>query len=139
VSDTLYPWLSSRSFEVVVDARSFDRTSKIRGLQNWTTALDRMRVCYQAGAGGINCGVCMKCIGTWMHCRSLGIMTSAFDREPSHEAVAKAMGEWDPHHPVWGPAYRYGLEQWVAWAERDGIDEPWLAVARALLDDEPPQ
>ncbi len=139
VSDTLYPWLSSRSFEVVVDARSFDRPSKIRAMRSWTTALGAMRVCYQPDANGVNCGVCMKCVGTWLHCRSLGIATSAFARDPAPEIVAAALSEWDPNHPVWGPAYRHGLEQWVAWAEADGIDEPWLEVARCLLAGRSPQ
>lgn len=139
VSDTLYPWLSSRSFEVVVDARSFDRPGKIRGMGRWTTALERMRVCYAPDANGVNCGVCKKCVGTWLHCRSLGVTTGAFSREPDPDTVAAKLREWDPNHPVWGPAYRHGLEQWVVWAEADGIDEPWLAVARGLLQGQPSQ
>ena len=94
---------------------------------------------YQPGANGVNCGVCMKCVGTWLHCRSLGVATSAFARDPAPEIIAAVLPEWDPNHPVWGPAYRHGLEQWVAWAEADGIDEPWLEVARRLLAGRSPQ
>lgn len=79
-----YPWgtnpvtdhlLSSNNFKVSVDDMDFNRMEKTAFIKDWKTCIDNLRVCWDGGADGkmTNCGVCEKCMRTYLNFRALGV------------------------------------------------------------------
>lgn len=58
------PLLSSDNFTIRHDGTGFNRTEKAGFLAEWQYAVKNLRVCWQDGAQGRNCGCCEKCVRT---------------------------------------------------------------------------
>ncbi len=73
-ADTLrFPWgsnpltdplLSSDAFTLRYDAVEYDRMDKAWGIRDWTEAMTHLRVCFQRDREVLNCGRCVRCVGT---------------------------------------------------------------------------
>jgi len=77
------PLLSSAEFSVTTDGLELGRVDKVKLIAGWPEARRNLRVCWQAGADGRNCGRCEKCIRTKLEFLCHGITTpECFPPEP---------------------------------------------------------
>ncbi len=75
--------LSSNEFSVFTDSLELRRLEKLEKIVGWPEARRHMRVCWQPGSGGRNCGACEKCIRTRLEFLCHGIETpECFGSEP---------------------------------------------------------
>jgi len=65
--------LGRPGFPVVSTGGLHRRLARIRFLGDHPELLERLRVCYQEGAGGANCGHCEKCVRTQLELRANGL------------------------------------------------------------------
>lgn len=70
--------LGSPGFPLVSTGGTHDRLERVAFLADHPVLLERLRVCYQEGAGGGNCGRCEKCIRTQLELRACGLPTTQF-------------------------------------------------------------
>ncbi|WCC79141.1 hypothetical protein O6R08_06160 [Cutibacterium equinum] len=81
--------LSSALLEVRHDGADFTRSEKIALLAENPEWLEDLRVCWQAQAGGENCGRCEKCLRTQAALRACGITsTRTFPSIPDFSKVS---------------------------------------------------
>lgn len=115
--------LGSPGFPLVSTGGTHDRLERVAFLADHPVLLARLRVCYQAGAGGGNCGRCEKCIRTRLELRACGLPADQFppglrpedveavetDLEgalQALEAVYERLPEDDPYRTALGRAVR---------------------------------
>ncbi|WP_148573327.1 hypothetical protein [Nocardioides caldifontis] len=71
------PW-----FPVVTTGGTHARIERLEFLRDHPALLGELRVCYQADAGGGNCGHCQKCVLTQLEWRAVGLPTAEAFPEP---------------------------------------------------------
>lgn len=78
----MYPWgsnpvtdhlLSGNNYKVISDDIDFTRTEKAAFVKDWPAALKHLRVCWQNPSGGGNCGICEKCLRTYLNFMVFGV------------------------------------------------------------------
>jgi hypothetical protein len=67
------PWLGTCSFPVLADGLELGRLEKVRLISEWEAAVNNIRVCWEGGVPGENCGTCEKCVRTQLELVALGI------------------------------------------------------------------
>jgi hypothetical protein len=67
------PWLRTSFFPVRTDGTELNRLEKVKLISEWETALNNIRVCWEGGIPGKNCGTCWKCVRTQLLLVALGI------------------------------------------------------------------
>ncbi len=77
------PW-----FPVVSTGGTHRRVERVEFLRDHPVLLEELRVCYQADAGGTNCGHCEKCVRTQLELRAVGLSAQASGAFPSPMTVA---------------------------------------------------
>lgn len=65
--------LGRTDFPVVSTGGTHSRIERLRLLAEHPVLVDELRVCYQEGAGGANCGRCGKCLRTSLEMRAAGL------------------------------------------------------------------
>ena len=66
------PWLGTRFFPVRADGAELTRLEKVRLISEWDAAIGNIRVCWEGGVPGENCGACEKCVRTQLEFIALG-------------------------------------------------------------------
>jgi hypothetical protein len=79
--------LGNPSFPVVSTGGTHRRIERVEFLRDHPALLNGLRVCYQADAGGSNCGHCEKCVRTQLELRAVGLAEAAENVFPSPLAV----------------------------------------------------
>jgi hypothetical protein len=127
------PLASSAAFPVVADGLETDRFEKMLAIADWPEAAESLRVCYEPGHFGRNCGECPKCLTTALLARvAFGRAPPFLPRVVTPEDVARLAAL--RHRPT----IRLRLDQARRHARARGIDEPWVrAIDRALGAPEP--
>jgi hypothetical protein len=74
--------LGSPAFPIVSTGTTHSRLERVAVLGDHPVLLRGLRVCYQADAGGGNCGRCEKCVRTQVELRACGIPARGLFREP---------------------------------------------------------
>jgi hypothetical protein len=72
------PW-----FPVISTGGTHRRIERVEFLGDHPVLLEELRVCYQADAGGSNCGHCEKCVRTQLELRAVGLGEAAAEAFPS--------------------------------------------------------
>lgn len=67
--------LGTPHFPLISTGGTHERLERVAFLAAHPTLLERLRVCYQDGAAGGNCGRCEKCIRTQLELRACGLPT----------------------------------------------------------------
>ncbi len=117
--------LGSDAFAVVHDGAGFERLAKVRELAKWDAALDDLRVCLEDPRGDRNCGRCRKCILTHLEFRVAGVELRCFEDPPTEAVVTSWARRFSS-----APYYVGGMGEVLREAAVQGIDEPWVRVAR---------
>lgn len=90
-----YPWsanpvtdrlFSSNLYKMVSDDINFGRTEKAGIVKNWQAGMKNLRVCWESAGTVNNCGVCEKCVRTYLNFRAVGVhkidsMERVFDKK----------------------------------------------------------
>jgi hypothetical protein len=117
--------LGNPSFPIISTGGTHSRLERVEYLSDHPRILESLRVCYQADAGGTNCGRCQKCIRTQLELRALGLEDAAapafpttFDVEDLRSAKAgnptvlshfeEIVERLDPEDPI-----RPEVERWL--------------------------
>ncbi len=66
-------WLGTSRFPVRTDGAELSRLEKVRLITEWEVAVNNIRVCWEGGVPGENCGTCEKCVRTQLELVALGI------------------------------------------------------------------
>lgn len=74
------------------------RTERCSLLCRYPILVDNIRVCWQADAGGGNCGVCDKCIRTQLNFMACGYTGPLPFREPFSINSLRKLPRWDSFH-----------------------------------------
>ncbi|OJU14735.1 MAG: hypothetical protein BGN84_09010 [Afipia sp. 62-7] len=69
--------LGSQNFPIISTGGTHTRLERVREIGKHGFLADRLRVCYQDHAAGVNCGHCEKCIRTQLEMQACGIPTDA--------------------------------------------------------------
>jgi hypothetical protein len=119
--------LSSHSFTIMHDGAAYSRTKKVAALANWETGSMNLRVCWQPGSRGGNCGCCEKCLRTMLNflanrlpvppCFPSSTVSAEAIREVSIPNIA-VMAEW---------------RQIYDEATQNKLDAPWVWAVRERL------
>lgn len=110
--------LGRSGFPVISTGGTHSRLDRVAYLAKHPELLRRLRVCYQAGTSGSNCGRCEKCIRTQLELRAAGVEGAvAFD----HVAEPKDL---ERTH-VRSPKLLLYSEEVV---DRLDLDDPWRAA-----------
>jgi hypothetical protein len=115
--------LGNAWFPVVSTGGTHCRLERVRHLTAHPVLLDSIRVCYQADAGGANCGRCEKCVRTQLELRSVGVHAPAAFDEPA------AIDRLDAIEAK-RPGVLQHFDDIVAALPED---DPWRAAVRAWL------
>jgi hypothetical protein len=116
--------LSSRAFDVVHDGAAFTRLQKLEALASWPEACANLRVCWQPGGRGANCGVCEKCIRTMYGFVALGLpVPPCFPAPPSEDKLRRVRFHSAVVLSQWGELLevarqRLGDADWIRVAEK---------------------
>ena len=87
VSSFAFPWssnpvtdrlFSSNNYKTVVDDIDFTRMEKAAFIKSWEAGITNLRVCFSGCEEYVNCGMCEKCLRTWLNFKASGI-----DRMPN--------------------------------------------------------
>jgi hypothetical protein len=88
--------LGNPSFPIISTGGTHQRIERVEYLGHHPRILESLRVCYQADAGGTNCGRCEKCVRTQLELRALGLQNAAarafpntFELSDLHAAKAR--------------------------------------------------
>lgn len=119
--------LSSSSFAVMHDGAAYSRTQKVAMLAAWSPGCANLRVCWQVGSKGRNCGRCEKCLRTMLNFVANGLpVPPCF---PSRKVT--------PHQvrriPLRNAAIQLEWRQILDEAARNNIRADWVRALRARL------
>jgi hypothetical protein len=86
---TLDPLWSSAAVELVGDGWDVLRLDKVRAIADWPLVHRHLRVCFRSRDGSLNCGRCMKCVGTQLRFELAGARDrlETFPRAPLRELI----------------------------------------------------
>jgi hypothetical protein len=83
------PLLSSGSFRMVQTGGGYSRAERVARIADIAAVREHVRVCWQKAGEGLNCGVCEKCLRTWVEFIAVGEdQVPALGSRPSPEQVA---------------------------------------------------
>jgi hypothetical protein len=120
--------LGNESFPVISTGGTHGRMERLEFLREHPVLLEDLRVCYQADAGGTNCGHCEKCLRTQLAMRAVGLPTEPSFPSPcqvddvSGATVTRAsilmhydriLGRLSPDDEMYAPV--------AAWLERERL------------------
>jgi hypothetical protein len=74
--------LGHPGFPLISTGGTHSRIDRLAYLEHHPQLLANLRVCYQADAGGANCGRCEKCVRTQLEMRAVGIASDAMFPTP---------------------------------------------------------
>jgi hypothetical protein len=120
------PFLSSDSFVLRLEGMGATRTERVAFiLENSDLARD-LRVCWQHGRTGRNCGRCEKCVRTQINILAAGGTPQSFDRNAGFARIA-----WFPTKTI---RDNYFLYEALRAARQRGVSGWWqLAVRIAIV------
>jgi hypothetical protein len=86
---SLDPLWSSSAVELVNEGSEPSRLDKVRAIADWPLVHRHLSVCYESRGSEINCGVCMKCVGTQLRFEIIGARDriQTFPKTPMRELV----------------------------------------------------
>lgn len=117
--------LSGGAMDLWTEGSGFPRSERLAFVAQNSDLASRIRVCWENGATGRNCGVCEKCIRTQLNFRAAGLEPEGFDRKAGFFRIAAI-----PTHTV---DDNYALIEAHRAAGRRGLRGAWrLAVAIAI-------
>lgn len=78
-------FLNSNNYKLIVDDIEAGRTEKAALVKQWKTGIANLKVCSEMIDGVLNCGICEKCMRTYLNFRACGVyelacMNVKFDR-----------------------------------------------------------
>jgi hypothetical protein len=120
------PLMSSRSFEIVHDGASFNRTRKVIALAEWAEARRHLRVCWQGDQHDRNCGTCEKCIRTILNFRVAGgPLPECFAQDVTDDQIAGLSNL--------NSVQTYYLQEILETAKAANLSDPWVSVLEKRL------
>ena len=86
---SLDPLWGSSAVDVVNEGSEPSRLEKVRAIADWPLVHRHLSVCYESRGSEINCGVCMKCVGTQLRLEIIGARDriQTFPKAPMRELV----------------------------------------------------
>lgn len=123
------PLLSSNEFAVITDGLELGRVNKVGVIASWPEARRSLRVCWQAGSDGGNCGLCEKCIRTRLEFMCHGIdRPECFPNTPLTGRDIRAVRARNPAQLVL-------LQEILDFVDKDGKfrSAPWVAPLRSVV------
>jgi hypothetical protein len=86
---SLDPLWGSSAVELVNDGSEPSRLEKVKAIADWPLVHRNLSVCYESRGSEINCGVCMKCVGTQLRLEIIGARDriQTFPKAPMHELI----------------------------------------------------
>ena len=111
---------SGAEFSVDQHGWQFSRQEKIQYLAEHPSAIDQLRVCWQEGSGGTNCGSCEKCTRTLLNPKAVGINSPRSFPNPLSDSLIERL-------TVTNQTSTSELKSIVTFAQERTLDEAWLA------------
>lgn len=120
------PLLSSRAFGLRLEGMGSTRTERVAFILDNSDLAPQLRVCWEEGRTGLNCGRCEKCIRTQVNILAAGGKPEAFVRNAGFAHIA-----WYPSKSI---RDNYFLKEALRFASGRGIGGRWrLAVRIAIV------
>jgi hypothetical protein len=117
--------LSGGAMSLWTEGNGFPRSERLAFVAQNSDLASRIRVCWENGDTGRNCGTCEKCIRTQLNFRAVGLEPEGFDRKAGFFRIAMV--------PTPSLDENYALIETQKAAGRRGIRGLWrLAVSIAI-------
>jgi hypothetical protein len=119
---------SNGGIRIIHDGAEYDRFDKIKSVSGWPIVADHLRICYQRGLSGLNCGACRKCLWTMMVLEAIGKL-GEFSTLPD-EIDLQAIQQYPPHDAH----QRDRMLKSIEYLGRRSRNEPLSSILRDLVE-----